>query len=116
MNQVFLCGNVGQVEIKTIPSGKKVVQLSLATTEKIKDEAITTWTNVKGWGYLADLPIIKGSEITVFGKLQVESYTDKDGNKRTNNYVLAHTIKVSQKLVKLESNSNSFIDDLDTPF
>lgn len=116
LNSVVLIGNVGQVEIKTIPSGKKVVQLSLATTEKIKEENVTTWTNVKGWGYLADLPIQKGSEITVFGKLQVEAYTDKDGNKRTNNYVLAHTIKVSQKLVKLDTNKDSFIDDIDTPF
>jgi single-strand DNA-binding protein len=117
MNSVHLCGNVGQIEVKTIPSGKKVVQLSLATTEKIKEENITTWHNVKAWGYLADLPIQKGNEIIVFGKLQVESYTDKDGNKRTNTYVLAHTIKVAQRLAKIESNtSNSFIDDIDTPF
>jgi len=108
MNQVTLLGNVGQCEVKTIASGKKVVQLSLATTEKINDEKVTTWHNVKAWGYLADLPIQKGNEIIVFGKLQVDSYTDKDGVKRTSVYVLAHTIKIAQKLVKVESDTSMF--------
>ncbi|MFZ1786681.1 MAG: single-stranded DNA-binding protein [Saprospiraceae bacterium] len=96
MNQITLMGNVGQdPEIRTTQTGKKVINFTLATKDKFNETEITTWHSITGWGWLADLPIKKGSEVIVFGKLQNEKYKNKDGNEVTKYYILASVIKVA---------------------
>ncbi len=87
-NKIQLIGNLGSdPEVKTFDSGKKKVNLSLATSdnyynadgEKVEQ---TQWHNVIGWGKTADIAekyLRKGSEIAVEGKVQYRSYDDKNG-------------------------------------
>ena len=43
-NQLQIIGNIGKfAEIKTLPSGKRVLSFSLAVNEKRGQEEITTW-------------------------------------------------------------------------
>ena len=91
-NRVQLIGNLGNApEIKTFDGNKKVAKLSLATTEKYKNQkgewvSDTTWHYLTAWGNQAEFAekfLVKGSEIAIEGKLKNSTYTDKDGNKRT---------------------------------
>jgi len=90
-NKVQLIGNVGQLpEVKTLDNGKKVANLSLATNETYTNtngEKITNtqWHNLVAWGKNAEIIegyVKKGDEIAIEGKLQYETYNDKEGNKR----------------------------------
>ena len=90
-NKVTLIGNLGaDPEIKVFDSGKKMVKLSLATSDSFKNangEKVeqTHWHNIIGWGKSVDIAekyLKKGSEIAVDGKIQYRSYEDKNGEKR----------------------------------
>ena len=90
-NKVQLIGNVGQLpEVKTLENGKKVANLNLATNEtyiNAKGEKITNtqWHMLVAWGKSAEIIenyVKKGDEVAIEGKLQYETYDDKEGNKR----------------------------------
>ncbi len=87
----MLIGNVGKdPDVNFTPSGVKVAQLRLATSEswKDKDGAVqehTDWHTIIAWRGLADIVeklVHRGSRIYVEGKIQSRSFEDRDGNKR----------------------------------
>jgi single-strand DNA-binding protein len=87
-NRVLLIGNLGQdPEIKTLESGKKVANFTIATHDTFKNNdgqkvEETTWHNIVAWNGLADLAsryLKKGREIAVDGRIVYRSYEDKKG-------------------------------------
>lgn len=93
VNKVILIGNLGRdPEVRTMPSGDRVVSFSVATTESWRDKASgerkdrTEWHNVsifnENLGKIAEQYCRKGSKIYLEGQLQSREYTDKDGNQR----------------------------------
>jgi single-strand DNA-binding protein len=91
-NSVRLIGNLGGTpEVRELPGGKKLAKMSLATTERYKDNdgkqvSETQWHHLIAWGKTADYVakfLDKGNEIVIEGKLLSRSYIDKEGNKRT---------------------------------
>ncbi len=93
VNKVILIGNLGRdPEVRTMPSGDKMVSFSLATTESWRDKATgerrdkTEWHNVvifnENLGRVAEQFCKKGSKIYLEGQLQTREYQDKDGNQR----------------------------------
>lgn len=90
VNKVILIGNLGKdPEVRTMQDGKKVANLTLATSEKWKDKATgerkekTEWHRVIIFGALAEIVekyATKGSKLYVCGSLQTRKWTDKDGN------------------------------------
>lgn len=90
-NKVTLIGNLGNApEVKSLDNNKKLVRISLATSEVYKNKkgekvTDTTWHNVILWSPLAEIAekyLKKGSEVAIEGKLVNRNYTDKDGIKR----------------------------------
>lgn len=90
-NKVQLIGNLGQApDVKTVGDGKKVANLSLATSENYKNAkgekvSETQWHSVIAWGKLAEIAekyLVKGTEVAIEGKLVNRNYTDKQGIKR----------------------------------
>lgn len=89
VNKVILIGNCGKdPEIRTMQDGKKVANLSIATSDSWKDKATgekkekTEWHRIVIFGGLADIVekyVKKGSKIYVSGSLQTRKWTDKDG-------------------------------------
>jgi single-strand DNA-binding protein len=86
-NRVQLIGNLGAApEIKIFDGNKKVAKLSIATTEKYKNQkgewvSDTTWHYLTAWGNQAEFAekfLVKGSEIAIEGKLKNSTYTDKE--------------------------------------
>jgi single stranded DNA-binding protein len=89
LNKVCLLGNIGKVEIKTFENGKKLVQVSLATSDGYKKgdkwEEKTEWHRcIFAIPALADraASIQKGDKIYVEGSINTNSWTTKDGEKK----------------------------------
>ena len=91
-NKITLVGNLGRdPELRYTPQGTPVCSFSLATNERRKDRAtgenndITTWFRVTLWGRQAETAsqyLQRGRPVYIEGRLRVEEYTDRDGNKR----------------------------------
>lgn len=98
VNKVILVGNLGaDPETRTIESGAKVANFSIATSERYKDKNgnqvdKTEWHNIVMWRGLADIAekyLKKGSQVFIEGKLRTRSWDDQNGNKRYTTEVLA---------------------------
>jgi single-strand DNA-binding protein len=92
VNKVILIGNLGQdPDVKYMPSGGAVCNLSLATTDSWKDknsgerQERTEWHRVVFFNRLAEIAgeyLRKGSQVYVEGRLQTREWQDKEGQKR----------------------------------
>lgn len=100
-NSVRLIGNLGaNPEVKELPSGKKLANVSLATTDKYKDSegkqvSETQWHRLTAWGRTADFMekyFEKGNEVVVEGKLLNRSYLDKEGVKKFSTEIVINEI------------------------
>ncbi|MDT1066772.1 single-stranded DNA-binding protein [Providencia stuartii] len=92
VNKVILIGHLGQdPEIRYMPSGGAVANLTLATSESWRDKQTgemrekTEWHRVVIFGKLAEVAgeyLKKGSQIYVEGSLQTRKWTDQSGQDR----------------------------------
>ena len=92
LNKVTIIGNLGKdPEVRTFPSGDRVCNVTVATTDKWKDKQTgdmkeaTEWHRVTFNGKLADIAaeyLHKGSQVYVEGSLRTRKWTDKDGVER----------------------------------
>jgi len=92
VNKVILVGNLGRdPEVRTMQSGGKVVNLSLATSERWRDrdgnqQERTEWHRVvifnERLGEVAEKYLRKGSKIYLEGQLQTRKWTDNSGQDR----------------------------------
>lgn len=90
VNKVLLIGNVGRdPEIRSMPNGDRIANLSIATSEKWRDKSSgeqkekTEWHRVVVFNdhvvKVVENYVKKGSTIYVEGSLQTRKWTDKDG-------------------------------------
>jgi len=98
VNKVILVGNLGKdPEIRSLESGTKVANFTLATNENYKNKngdkvEHTEWHNIVVWRGLADIAdtyLKKGSQVFIEGRLRTRAWDDKDGNKRYTTEVYA---------------------------
>ena len=92
VNKVILLGNLGKdPEIKYMPNGNAVANITLATSETWNDKSSgekqekTEWHRVVFFGKLAEIVgqyLKKGSKIYVEGKLQTRKWQGQDGQDR----------------------------------
>lgn len=91
VNKVILVGNLGQdPEIRYMPNGNAVANLSIATSESWKDQQgnmqeRTEWHRLTMYRRLAEVAgeyLKKGSQIYVEGKLQTRKWQDQQGQDR----------------------------------
>jgi single-strand DNA-binding protein len=109
-NKVTLIGNLGNdAQIKTLDSGTKVAEFSLATSESYRDKSgewqqQTEWHNIKAWGKLADRAekLAKGATILLEGKVTTETW-EKDGQKRYKGVIVASYFRILNRSEKTNS-------------
>lgn len=91
VNKVILIGNLGRdPEVRYMPSGDAVANITIATTETWKDKGgekqeQTEWHRVAMFGKTAEIAgeyLKKGSQVYIEGKLQTRKWTDKEGQER----------------------------------
>ncbi len=101
-NKAIIIGNVTRdPEMKALPSGAKVTQLSIATNRVWKDangakKEQTDFHNVVVFGRQAETVaqyIKKGSSLMVEGRIQTRSWDDKDGKKNYRTEIVADRVQ-----------------------
>ena len=105
INKVFLIGNMGKdPEVRYMPSGKAVANVTIATNESWKDKTTgekqdrTEWHNVVFYSPLAEIVgqyLRKGSSVFVEGRLQTRKWQDKTTNQdRYTTEIIANEMKM----------------------
>jgi single-strand DNA-binding protein len=89
VNKVIIVGNLGRdPEMRTFPSGDRVANVTIATTDRWKDKTsgemkeATEWHRVVFNGRLAEIAgeyLRKGSQVYVEGSLRTRKWTDQAG-------------------------------------
>jgi single-strand DNA-binding protein len=104
VNKVILVGNCGRdPEIRYLPSGGAVANISIATTSRRKDRTSgefveeTQWHRVTFFERLAEIVgeyVKKGTPIYVEGRLTYRKFTDKDGIEKNATDIIASEMQL----------------------
>ena len=103
VNKVILVGNLGRdPEIRYLPSGEPVANVTIATSSKYKNKAgemveETEWHRVTFFGKLAEIVgqyLKKGRSIYVEGRIKTRKYTDKDGIEKYATDIIANEMQM----------------------
>ena len=145
VNKAILVGNLGRdPEIRTLPNGDRVANLSLATSESWRDKSSgerkekTEWHRVSIFNdnivKVAESYLKKGSTVYIEGALETRKWTDKDGVEKYTTEVKIGKFKGELTMLGSKQDSerssdsyerpapaqavasNSYPDDSDIPF
>lgn len=103
VNKVILVGNLGKdPEVRSMQSGDKVCNLSIATSERWKDrngerQERTEWHRVVIFSQplvnLSEQYLRKGSKIYIEGQLETRKWTDQNGVEKYSTEVVLRPFK-----------------------
>ena len=92
VNKAIILGRVGNdPEVKFMPSGNAVVNLSIATNRKVKNQESGSWEDKTEWHRVVFFNksaetigqyVKKGQQLYVEGRIQTRKWQDKDGVER----------------------------------
>jgi single-strand DNA-binding protein len=104
VNKVILIGNVGQdPEVKYMPSGGAVTNISVATSESWKDknsgqmQERTEWHRVVMFNRLGEIAgefLRKGSKVYIEGSLRTRKWQGQDGTDRFTTEIVADQMQM----------------------
>src|SRR5690625_3188417 len=104
VNKVILIGNLGQdPELRHMPSGNAVANVSLATSESWKDKQTgqqqerTEWHRITMYNRLAEVAaeyLRKGSKVYIEGSLRTRKWTDQSGQDRFTTEIIASEMQM----------------------
>ena len=117
VNKVILIGNLGKdPEIRYMPSGDAIANLTLATSENWTDKTsgdkkeLTEWHRVAFFGRTAEVAgqyLKKGAKIYVEGSLRTRKWQDKEGHDR-------YTTEVRGDVMRMLDRKNDISGPMDT--
>ena len=120
MNRVCLVGRITvKPELKQTTNGIATTRFNLAVN-RTYDNKQTDFIPVQVWRKQAEnicRYLDKGNRVSIEGRIQVDSYTDKEGNKRNLTYVVADNVEFIEskpkdiKQVDIYSEFGSEIED-----
>ncbi len=104
INKVIIIGNLGNdPEVRFMPSGGAVANLSVATSESWKDKQTgeqhdrTEWHRIVLYNRLAEISgeyLRKGSKIYIEGSLRTRKWQDKSGQERYTTEIIANEMQM----------------------
>ncbi len=104
VNKVILIGHLGRdPEVRYMPSGGAVANVTIATTEQWKDKQTgenqerTEWHNVVFYQRLAEIVgeyLKKGSQVYIEGRLRTRKWQDKEGRDRYTTEIIANDMQM----------------------
>ncbi len=107
LNKAFIYGNITRdPEVRALPSGMKVCNLSVATNRVWKDkngvkQDSVDYHNVVMFGKTADVAaqyLRKGSAVYVEGRMQTRSWDAQDGQKKYRTEIIADSFQFGPKV------------------
>ena len=123
INKVILVGNLGRdPDVRAMQNGDKVVQLSIATSDRWKDKNTgeqkerTEWHRVvifnEPIGKIAEQYLKKGSTVYIEGQLQTRKWTDQQsGQEKYTTEIVLQRFKGELTLLGSRSSSNNLSDN-----
>lgn len=110
VNKVILVGNLGNdPDVRTLPNGGKVVNLSVATSERWRDRNSgeqrekTEWHRVvifsEGLAKVAEQYLRKGSKVYLEGQLQTRKWQDQSGADKYSTEIVLQGFNASMVLL-----------------
>lgn len=119
VNKVILVGNLGQdPEVRQMPSGGSVVNLSVATSESWRDKTSgerkekTEWHKVvifnENLTKVAEKYLHKGSKVYLEGQLQTRKWTNKDGHDQYTTEVVLQRFRGELVMLDGKGGDNAF--------
>ncbi|ECG5407180.1 single-stranded DNA-binding protein SSB2 [Salmonella enterica] len=113
VNKVILVGNLGQdPEVRYMPNGGAVANLTLATSESWRDKQDgeirehTEWHRVVVFGKLAEIAseyLRKGAQVYIEGQLRTRKWTDQSGQDKYTTEVIVGQNGTMQMLGRRDS-------------
>jgi single-strand DNA-binding protein len=103
VNKVILIGNLGKdPEVRYLPSGDAVTNISVATTDQWKDKSgekqeHTEWHRVAFFGKTAEIAgeyLRKGSPVYIEGRIRTRKWQDKEGQDRYSTEIVADRMQL----------------------
>lgn len=104
INKVILVGNVGgDPDVKYMPSGSAITNISIATSESWKDKQTgqqqerTEWHRVVFFNRLAEIAgeyLRKGQQVYVEGSLRTRKWQDNNGNDRYTTEIVGNEMQM----------------------
>jgi len=112
INKVILVGRLGKdPEIRYTADGVPVASFPIATSVEWKDKNTgekrerTEWHRVDAWRRLGEICgeyLHKGKQVYIEGRLQTDSWEDRDGNKRYTTKIVAREMQMLDSPMKGE--------------
>lgn len=116
LNKTMIIGHLGKdAELKTTDSGLQVCNFTVAVGEKYKDEKKTTWYKAVTFGKLAEICgkwLKKGSQVYLEGRLGINEWVDKDGEKQFNLEIVANQMVMLGNKNDSGNNNDNKKDDI----
>lgn len=113
-NKIILVGNISRdIELKYSQSGTAIANTSIATNRKFtvnnekKEEVM--FVDITFFGRLSEIAnqyTRKGSKILVEGRLKLDQWVDKDGQKRSKHSVVVETMQMLDSKNNNQSNNS----------
>ena len=104
INKVILIGNLGaDPEVRFLPSGNAIANLSLATSDSWKDKQTgemkdrTEWHRVVMFNRLGEIAgeyLKKGAKVYIEGRLQTRKWQDQSGKDRYTTEIVAENMQM----------------------
>lgn len=104
LNKVMLIGSLGNdPEMRQMPNGNAVANISVATSESWKDKQTgekkekTEWHRVVFFGKAAEIVgqyLTKGSQVYIEGKIETKKWQDSSGQDRYTTQIIADQMKM----------------------
>lgn len=104
VNKVILIGNLGQdPEIKAMPNGGSVANISIATSESWTDKQTgqkqerTEWHRVVLFNWLAEVAaqyLRKGSKVYIEGSIRTRKWQDQSGQDKYTTEIVANNMQM----------------------
>jgi len=116
VNKVILVGNLGNdPEVRYMPNGNAVANLSLATSESWKDQQgqvqeRTEWHRLTMYKRLAEIAgeyLKQGSQIYVEGKLQTRKWQDQQGQDKYTTEIIVDQMQMLGGRAQSSEGNNS---------
>lgn len=103
VNKAIILGNLGaDPEVRYTQAGKAITKLSVATSESWKGQdgskqEKTTWHRAVCFGRTAEVAgeyLSKGSKVYLEGRMEHDSYTDKEGNEKPTFQIVVQSLQM----------------------
>lgn len=123
LNKTFLIGNLTRdPDLRYIPSGAPVANFGLAVNRTYTDsngekQEDTCFVEIVAWNRLAEVCgefLAKGRPVFIEGRLQMDTWEQEDGQKRSRLKVVAQNIQFLGSGPKADSEASSGEEDSDS--